>query len=93
MLGVKGELLDVDSAEPCSASDFVWEADPDFPEVPLELLRPALWDTVVARPWRRSGEGILVLESRALMRGLEVIVSLGGLFGSRALILVDNLSV
>ena len=28
VLGLKGELLDVDSAEPCAASDFVWEAGP-----------------------------------------------------------------
>ena len=47
-----------------------WVENPDFEEVPLELLTSATWSEVGAGGWSRE-EGISILESRALLRSLQ----------------------
>ena len=42
-----------------------------FPEVPLEVVEASGWMDVASGRWRHRNESIIVLESRALTRGVE----------------------
>ena len=66
--------------------------DPDFPELDASLLTKDLFTPQAAGRFYRP-EDILVLEARALTRGLEVSVSVAKLQNARVLFLVDNMSV
>ena len=63
-----------------------------FPEVPMQLLDPTRWQTVMARRWRRA-DGILVLEAEAALVAARRVGKSAGKHGSRHLILGDNMSV
>ena len=70
----------------------VWLRDSAFPEIPLELLAPRLWRVVAARRFFRK-EDIMILESRALLRSLQLLITRYGLMNRRLVLLVDNMSV
>ena len=69
-----------------------WSLDQDFPEVPSARLPDRFWSVLVRRPWLRT-DHILLLEARALLRGLEVHVALSNLSARRVLLLTDNMAV
>ena len=46
-----------------------------FPEVPLEVVEASGWMDVASGRWRDRNENIVVLESRALTRGFEILAS------------------
>ena len=56
------------------------------------LLQKSEWAVLARRKWCKS-DNILLLEARALLRGLEVSVSLRGDLSRRCVILTDNMSV
>ena len=70
----------------------VWARVLDFKEVPFRLLTKTDWKPVLWGGWDRA-EDILVLEARALVKGLIRIAL--SVFGSdiKQLLLVDNMSV
>ena len=71
-----------------------WEVAEDFPEIPLPLLDSKHWTPVISRPWREEGaEDIFILELRALLRGIEALISEFSLHDCRIVCLVDNMSV
>ena len=84
---MQGDLFEDDD------DDDHFTVDPVFQEVPLELLTEEQWATIAARPWRDSSENIMVLESRALLRGVEIISSVDQLRSCRLVALSDNLPV
>ena len=61
-----------------------------FPEAPLEVLEATGWKDVTSRRQRREDENIVVLENRALTRGVEILVSMRQLYRKRCVALMDN---
>ena len=68
-----------------------WFIDDRFPQVPYEELDERKWEVVMAQPWRRAGESIFVYEARALLSGLECVVSKEIKCDVRCLSLVDSM--
>ena len=69
-----------------------WEVQEGFAEVPADLLRKEQWEPKQWGPWKHK-EGILILESRALIKSIRRIAL--SVFGRniRQLLLADNMSV
>ena len=67
-----GDLVDLDENEDGAIGTVLIPTD-DFPEVPLEVVEASGWVDVAAGRWRYSDEKIVVLESRALTRGVEIL--------------------
>ena len=63
-----------------------------FPEVPLEIVEASEWKDAASGQWRYTDENIIVLESRALTRGIEIIASTHQLYRKKCVALVDNMS-
>ena len=59
-----------------------------FPEVPLEVVEASVWMDVASGRWRYRNENIIVLESRALTRGVEILGSTQQLCQKRCVALV-----
>ena len=77
-----------------SAHTVEWAETEDFPEVPLDLLAGELWTPVISRPWKEeASEDIYIFEMRALLRGIEALISEFSLEDCRIVCLVDNMSV
>ena len=66
-------------AEKAPANDLsaacVWQACRDFPEIILAILQKQYWRVALSQSWKLSNDDILVLEARALLKGLQVLVS------------------
>ena len=84
------QLSDVLAGEP--TPEWEWSVDESFPEIDATLLQKPLF-TPLAHGAYSHKEDILVLESRALLRGLEVACSVYHHRNCRVLMLVDNMSV
>ncbi|CAK0838014.1 unnamed protein product [Prorocentrum cordatum] len=69
-----------------------WSQDPDFEEVPAELLHAGRWRTVLAVRWAIE-EGAPRLEGRAVLKAAGRVASSGAGHDGRALLLGDNTSV
>ncbi|CAK0879749.1 unnamed protein product [Prorocentrum cordatum] len=69
-----------------------WSVDPDFEEVPAELLRRDRWRTVLADRWAFD-EGIVHLEGRAVVKAVERVASSRAGRDGRVLLLGDNMAV
>ena len=67
------------------------DVDPAFPEIPAAGLRRELWVPKLWGAWRRR-EGILVLESRAALKGLKRILMTRHGQNMRQLLLCDNMA-
>ena len=69
-----------------------WVVDRGFAEVEAAGLREGLWRTVRQGCWRHQ-QGIMVLEARAAVKGVERFVC--GAYGHdvRQLFLIDNMSL
>ena len=63
-----------------------------FPEIDASLLVKPLYTPLASGPFSREDD-MLILESRALLRGFQVSASLHGFRNCRVLMLVDNMSV
>ena len=63
-----------------------------FPEVPLEIVEASGWVDVASGRWRYRDENIIVLESRAPTRGVEILASTQQLYRKRCVALVDNMA-
>ena len=63
----------------------------DFLQVPLEVVVSSCSVDVAAGPWGYRDETIIVLESRALTRGFEILASVHQLYRQRCVALVDNM--
>ena len=68
------------------------EIDETFEEIPASLLHERDWKVVGARRWVFE-EGILVLEARALVMGLQRQACLEPCRNTRLLFFADNLAV
>ena len=64
----------------------------DFPEVPLEVVEASGWVDVAAGRWGYIDESIVVLESRALTRVVDILASAQQLYRKRCVALVDNMA-
>lgn len=69
-----------------------WEVEICFPEIPAEWLRRERWVLIVAREWNFS-DGILHLEARPLVTGLQRVAETISGENTCQLFLVDNMSV
>ena len=77
-----------------SAHTVEWAETEEFPEVPLDLLSGELWTPMISWPWKEEGsEDIYIFEMRALLRGIEALISEFSLEDCRIVCLVDNMSV
>ena len=63
-----------------------------FPEVPLEIVEANGWVAVASGRWRHRDENIIVLESRALTREVEILASTQQLYRKRCVAFVDNMA-
>ena len=83
---VKEEMeCDDEESGPCVVDD-------GFPEITFDLLQKSEWAVLARRKWCKS-DNIMLLEARALLRGLDVSVSLRGDLSRRCVILTDSMSV
>ena len=85
----RGDLIDLDENEDATAETVLIPTD-DFPEVSLEIVEANGWVDVTSRRWRYRDENIIVLESNALARGVEILASTQQLVRKRCVALVDN---
>ena len=69
-----------------------WTPDPDFPEVPAELLRESRWKTVMADRWVHTDD-ILRLEARGVVKAVSRIANSRPMRNRRCVLLGDNMSV
>eukprot|EP00438_Fugacium_kawagutii_P008128 Skav234369 [mRNA] locus=scaffold2071:40230:43653:+ [translate_table: standard] len=88
-------LVDAETVLGCGdphidGNDFV--LDDDFPEVPVDVVRPSDWSTVLMGKWR-SGEHITLKEGRAVVLCLRRMVRSSRHRNKRRVILVDNLGL
>ena len=60
--------------------------------MPLEVVETCGWVDVASGRWRHQNENVIVLESRAPTRGVEILASTQQLFQKRCVALVDNLA-
>ena len=68
-----------------------WELAKDFEEIGVDECLSSEWSVLVRQPWQKTAD-ILLLEARALLRSLEVHVSLRPGISSRILLLCDSMS-
>jgi len=68
-----------------------WGVDKTFKEMAAEIFSGSRWTELVARGWRNTTEDILVYESRALLRAIEIQFSLSPREGEHAVAMTDNL--
>ncbi len=68
-----------------------WSQVRDFPEVDLKLLQKRHWSVLISQPWQFS-QDILLGEARALLRSLQVLVSVHRVRDRRILCLSGNMS-
>ncbi|CAK0856443.1 unnamed protein product [Prorocentrum cordatum] len=68
-----------------------WGLDRTFKEMAAEIFSGPRWTDLVARGWLNTSEDILVYESRALLRAVEILCSLSPREGERAVVMSDNL--
>ena len=88
----RGDLIDLIETKDATAEMMLIPVD-GFPEVPLEVVEASDWVDVASNRWRHRRESIIVLESRALTRGVEILASTEQLFQKRCVALVDNMAV
>ena len=86
-----GDLIDLDENDDASAETRLIPVD-NFPGVPLEIEEASGWRDVASGQWRYTDENIIVLESRALTRGIEFLASTHQLYRKTCVALVDNMS-
>ena len=86
----RGDLIDLLETEDATAEMMLLPID-GFPEVPLEVDEASGWVDVASGRWRHRNESIIVLESRVLTRGVEILASTQ-LFRKRCVALVDNMA-
>ena len=85
------DLIDLDENEDETTETMLIPTD-DFLEVPLEVVEASGWVEVAAGRWRYGDETIIVLESRALTRGVEILASAQQLYRKRCVALVGNMA-
>ncbi|CAK0798609.1 unnamed protein product [Prorocentrum cordatum] len=68
-----------------------WGLDRTFKEMAAEIFSGSRWTEIVARGWLNTSEDILVYESRALLRAVEILRSLSPREGEHAVVMSDNL--
>ena len=88
----RGDLVDLIENDDVTAEMMLVPVD-NFPEVPLEVVEVSGWIDVASGLWRYRNENIIVLESRALTRGFEILASTQQLSQKRSVALVDNMAV
>ena len=86
-----GDLIDLDEVEDAAAEMMLISVD-NFPQVPLEVVEASGWEDVASGQWRYKDENIIVLESRALTRGIEILAATHQLYRKRCVALVDKMS-
>ena len=84
------QLSDILAGDPLP--EYEWKADESFPEIDASLLVKPLYTPLASGPFSRE-EDILILESRALLRGFQVSARLHDFLNCRVLMLVDNMTV
>ena len=89
---IEGEICDEDEIDCARLVQAGWEIDSNFPEVPRHVLRKDCWDVKLHGRWRHS-DGILTLESHALLKSLSRIAHTRWGQHVRQLLLVDNMAV
>ena len=75
-------LVDLDDNEDATAETMLIPIDGFF-EVPLEIVEARGWVDVASGRWRYRDENVIVLESRALTCGVEILASTQQLFRKR----------
>ena len=88
----QGQYVRVDPQSLADAKLDRWAAQPNFPEVPADLLEPRLWNKVLSKQWKHA-DAIHNLEARATVKVGERIANVRSLGSKRILILNDNLAV
>ena len=86
----RGDLIELIENDDATAERMLVPVD-SFPEVPLEVVEGSGWIDVASGRWRHRNENIIVLESRALTRGVEILASTQQLFRKWCVALVDNM--
>ena len=86
------------SGKPPIGTSIISPAAPSFSirstkSVPLEVVEASGWMEVASGRWRYRKENIIVLESRALTRRVEILASTQQLYQKRCVALVDNVAV
>ncbi|CAK0795079.1 unnamed protein product, partial [Prorocentrum cordatum] len=79
-------------AKPTKDEALRWERDRSFPELPAHLLHGSRWSTVMADKWRYE-EGIIHLDARAALKGIERLARSRHGHDARALFVGDNLAL
>ena len=70
----RGDLVDlIENVD--AAGEMMFVPVHGFPEVPLEVVEASGWMDIASGRWRYRNENIIVLESRALTRGVEIFAS------------------
>ena len=87
----RGDLIDLVEYDDVTAEMMLVPVG-NFPEVPLEVVEASGWIDVASGRWRHRDENIIVLENRALTRGIEILASTQRLFRKRCVALVDNMA-
>ena len=85
----RGDLIDLIENDDATAEMMLAPID-GLPEVPLEVVEASGWMDVAWGRWLHRNESIIVLENRALTRGVEILESTQQLFRKRCVALVDN---
>ena len=86
-----GDLIDLIETADATAETMLIPIG-GFPEVPLEVVEASGWVDVASGRWRHRNENIIVLESRALTRGDEILASTQELCRKRCVALVDDMA-
>ena len=86
-----GDLIDLDENDDASDETRLIPVD-NFPEVSLEIVEASGWKDVASGKWRYTDENTIVLESRALTRGIEILASTHQLNRKMCVASVDNMS-
>ena len=79
--------------EPLAEDSFEYEENPEFPEVPFDMLNPKNWSTAKMGMWRRTSDHITLKEGKAFILGMRRVTRNSALRGHRILYLVDNLAL
>ena len=88
----RGDLVGLTENDDAAVETMLFPTD-GFPEVPLEVIEASGWMHVASGRWQYRDENIIVLESRALTRGVEILASTQQLYQKRCVVLVDNMAV
>ena len=87
----RGDLIDLDENEDETTETLLIPTE-GFPEVPFEVVEASGWVDVAAGRWGYRDESIVVLESRALTRGVEILAIAQQLNRKRCVALVNNMA-